>query len=296
MTTQSPVYIIGNTPLAYYLAGKLSLAEENVRLIAGYENTLFSSPITIREDSLIQKNTLKIPTETIMHTPAKMVIFAIHPSNLKSFLAYFSKSKAKECPIISFCHETPSLPLADALQSPIIQAYFDGWINQSSSKALSYLGCINGITLSMNEQHPYFETVQKILSKTYIKLNFITNNEQNFWNHFLPYTTCSLFSLYHNKNTREITQNPKLRQSLITLLDELISIVPQDISIDKEQIISGIYSTPSSYTWSINKDAQKQLCGELNFILSTLQYNNYQPHLLPNTSKIIKEKLQQYFG
>ena len=290
---QPPIYIIGDTPLAYALAAKLTLAEERVFLIAGKKNILFSSPILLREDNILQKNRVSIQTTHIMHQPAKMVIFDAYPNTQKSFLTYFSANKTSDCPILSFCHTSSPEIIDNLSQYQIIPAYFNGHINTVQENNLIIHNSRAEITISTNEKNPHFELIQKILSKTYFKINFNSNNIQNFWKHFVPYASCSLFSRKHGNNIKEITKIPEYRHSLNKIIDEILSIAPFDSQLDKEQIITYIYSTPGNYIFPITNDTQRTSCGELMYIANIInQHPKSSSALLPMSKEIIEQSLK----
>lgn len=269
--TDNPIYIIGNTATAYTLAARLILAGENVLVMPGRDAPRFSSPFLLREDNMLQKNRITLPTTLLMHQPAKMVIFDIKPDDFNAFMTYFSPAKAEGCPLVSFCHIHNTALMTQLLHRPPIPATFTGWISLQSNNTLTLLGRKNELTVGLNERSVHFETLRDTLAKTYFTVNFSDNEKQNFWSFFIPFATCSLFSLAYGKNIRDITKFPELRLSLNTILDEIIAAAPADISIDKEQILSGIYSTPGNYVYPIVEDIKKHRCGELLFIAETLE-------------------------
>lgn len=291
--TDNPVYIIGNTATAYTLAARLILSGENVLVMPGLDAQRFSSPFLLREDNMLQKNRLPLPTAQIMNLPAKMVIFDIKPDELKTFMTYFSPSKASDCPLLSLCHTRHTSLMTQILRRPPIQAVFNGWLSLHNN-TLTILGRKNELTVCANERVVHFERLRDTLAKTYFTINFSDNEKQNFWNFFIPFATCSLFSLIHSKSIRDITKFPQLRLSLNTILDEIITAAPADISIDKEQILSFIYSTPGNYVYPIVDDIKKHRCGELMFIAETLDCGNRNnANKMPEVQKIIRQNLKK---
>jgi len=289
-----PVYIIGNTPLAYALAAKLTLAQEKTYLLAGSENKLFSSPILLREDNLLQKQRINIETTSLMLQPAKLVIMDIKPDNIKSYLTYFSRSKTLDCPIISLCKIHDNNFINNITHKQTIPAYFNGQISLIAENTLISHNSRAEITISTNDRHPFFNKIQSIFAKTYFKISFNPNEQQNFWNHFIPYAACSLFSLQKGKHIKDITKIPDLRQFINNLIDELISITPTEIIIDKEQILTDIYSISGNYKFPIVDDIKKHQFGELAFISQTLSFqSNNNMSSLPLCKMIIYDNLKK---
>jgi len=291
---QLPIYIIGDTALAYTLAAKLTLAEEKVFLIAGKDNILFSSSVLLREDNLLQKKRVQIQTKTTMNENAKMVILAIHPDTQKSLMTYFSPGKASDCPIISFCHTSSPENFNLLSRTNPVPAYFDGYTSFISDNTLVVHNTRAEIMLSTNEQNPHFDTIHNVLSKTYFKINFSSNDIQNFWKHFVPYVACSLFSCKYGNNLKETTKNPELRQFLTLLIDEILSVAPFESQLKKEQIITGSYSAPKNYTYPLIDDIKKSRGGELMFIQNILlQQPASKTSPIPTITGIINKTIKQ---
>ena len=291
-TTASPIYIIGETPTAYLLAAKLSLAGENVCLLNKHANDKLL-PFTIK-DSASQKTTVPLRIQSIMHRPAKMVILCLATDNIKAGLSYFSGAKVVNCPIISFCRTSDASLINTALNRVIIQAYFDGWLQMTAANALTFSGTSRGIIISLDEDHPYFDLVQSTFAKTYLKLTFSPDDTKNFWNDFTFFAANALFSLEHGARLRDISKNSALRQSLNDIADELLSLVPKKIKIDNEQIFNDIYLTPTGYKMPFLESVHKGHCGELNFIFDTItRQPSYQASAQPFITKIIGRTLKQ---
>ncbi len=268
---QSPVYIIGDTPLAFALAVKLRAEEQNACILGTANPERFVMPFTLRNDVSLQKQSVTLPCLPFMHDEPKLVIIAARPQNLRADLTYFSYAKTTDCPVVSFCH-TPNLSyVSDILQRPILSAYFDGYVSLRGDNTVAVQGNTGTLTLTINENHIHYQTLQNLLAKTYFKLNFNPYGLQNFWEFFTPYAACSLFSIKHGSNIREVAKFPELRQTLNTIVEEIIAAAPQEVKLNREQIISGIYSTPKDYTYPALTEFKNKLGGELMFIADTLR-------------------------
>ena len=267
----TPIYIIGDTPLAFALAAKLRAEEQNACMIDPVNPERFATPFVIRNDVSLQKQRITVPCQPFMHDEPKLVIIDIKPEHLHAYLTYFSYAKTANCPVVSFCH-TPNLSyVSNILQRPILSAYFDGYVSLRGDNTVAILGNTGTLTLSINENHIHYQTLQNLLAKTYFKLNFNPNEQQNFWDFFATYASCSLFSIKHGSNIREVSKFPELRQTLNSIVEEIISAAPQDVSLNREQIISDIYSTPQEYTYPALTEFKNKRSGELLFIVDTLR-------------------------
>ena len=132
-TNSLPIYIIGDTPTAYLLAAKLTLAEENVYLINPQNTDKKEITFTFQDNMPSPKTNITIRTDSLMHENARMVIFSLSPEKTNAGLSYFSGTKAMNCPIISLCKTVDSLFIGNVLKKTIIPAYFNGWIKQTNN-------------------------------------------------------------------------------------------------------------------------------------------------------------------
>lgn len=296
-TTNLPIYIIGDSPLAYFLTAKLNLAGEHVILL-GERNPLKNNNSFVFKDNITsQKNTITVPKSSLMHQTPRIILLCMSTSKIKSGLVYVSPTKAKLCPVISFCQTSNTKLIADTLDHHIIPAYFNSWLMTSSSDQITFLGENQGITVSTSEKDFHFELIQNILSKTEISLTFNSNDEQNFWDYFIPYSAYHIFSLYNSAHPHEIAKKASLRQDFSTIINEITSLAPEQIKINKEQIINNIYLTPKNYEANKNKEQNNSFLAELSFISETL-FNTpqYNANKAPFITQIITQNNRRFLS
>ena len=296
-TNTPPIYIIGDSPLAYFLTAKLFLAEEHVILL-GERNPLKNSNSFLFKDNISsQKNTITVPKTPLMHQTPRIILLCMSTNKIKSGLVYISSEKAKQCPVISFCHTANTQLIYETVKHHIIPAYFDGWLLSPSSEQITFLGENQGIKVSTNEKDIHFDLIQNILSKTDIALTFDNNDEQNFWDYFIPYSACRLFSLCHASHLHEIAKKVSLRQDFSTIINEITALAPKTVKINKEQIINNIYLTPKNYEPTKNNEQDNSFWAELSFISETL-FNTprYNANTAPFITQIITKKNRQFLS
>ena len=297
ITEQSPIYIIGDTPLAYFLTAKLFLAGETSFLLGEHDTLKNVDTFTLKDITRAQKSSIRTLRTSVMHDSARMVILCMDPNKIKSGLIYVSAAKARQAPILSFCHTNNLQIFNEITKQAVIPAYFDGWLSLSAEDKLSYYGSSLGFRISCNNKHPHFNLLQNIFSKTEIETVFNEKNAQNFWDYFIPYAACSLFALKNGSQFREIAKKANYRQDLSIILDEIISAAPTDIKIAKEKIINNIYLTPQNYIYPAADEQQNNAVSEFSFICETLRKSeNFKPSQLPFTTEIIKAKSRLFLS
>jgi ketopantoate reductase len=292
-----PIYIIGDTPIAYFLTAKLTLGGECVILL-GERNPLKNANSFLYKDNISsQKNTITVPKTSLMHQTPRIILLCMDTNKIKSGLVYVSPEKAKQCPIVSFCHTANTKLISETLKHHIIPAYFNGWLTTSTPEQITFLGENQGIKVSINEKDVHFDLIQNILSKTEIFLTFDSNDEQNFWDYFIPYSAYNIFSLYNPSHPHEIAKKASLRQDFGTIINEITALAPETVKINKEQIMNNIYLTPKNYETTKNKEHDNSFWAELSFISETL-FNTpqYNANTTPFITQIITKKNRQFLS
>ncbi len=271
MTDESaPIYIVGNNPLAYFLAAKLTLANENVCLIAGRHNELFKKPVILKEDCLLQKNAVSISTGLSIRKNPKLVLLSVDDRELKSFLTYVSAVNVATCPVVSFCRQNDAALISDVIKAVPVNAYFDGFLSFREPN-LVLLGRTPSVTISLSETSPNFELVRNVFAKTALKINFNADDNLNFWNDFCVYAACSLFSAVRNKNISSITKDNVLRTEILGLLHEIISLAPANVQLNTEKLISSIYAVPTEYVFPMAEALKHKTSCDINFIATVIR-------------------------
>lgn len=284
MTTEdAPIYIIGNTPLAFYLAGKLS-AIEDVRLLAsGLPEGL--NNITIKDEVSLQKYLIPLRAENIMHDTARLVIICSSLQKIKSDLLYLSKAKTDTCPILVFGFIDNEKIINDLLPHPFIQAHFDGWFKNNKQNETTFFGATKGLTICEDEQTSQAQFLKFLFDQIDLKISFTPNKEQSFWNYFIPYAAETLFSLHNKISLKDISKKAIYRQEINDIFDELMLCAAQNFQTEKEQLINNLYQIPLSIHPILQLSKRAQL-EEINYINNVI---HKQPIYKPATAPVITD-------
>ena len=167
----APVYILGDTALACFLAVKLITAGHRVIVLAGpKENTsLSTNGITVKEDYQLQKLHSKIETALWLKETPELLIIASRSSRTKAMLTAVSQNKIKNCPVISFTRMKDKNFISDILGVPVISAYFEGWLSDKNQTVTAY-GRNPEIILCAETGSAAYQTMEKLLADTRIGL------------------------------------------------------------------------------------------------------------------------------
>lgn len=291
-----PVYILGDTPLAYFLGIKLHTGGLYTIIMAGEKNntSLSTNGITLKEDYQLQKLHCRLETDIRQKEEALMIIIASDSSRLKSDLLSLSKNKLKNTPIISFSHTKDKGLISDILGHPVTQAYYDGWLQYNNQQILVY-GQSPEIILCTENTSETYQTFENLMQKANLGLSNNTIEDLAFWNFFCLYAPCSLLTAKSEKNIFEITKNKALREQLLTCLKEIVLLPPKTLPpYDPDEILKKIFNIPSLYEFPLAAQIISGKTGTLDFISSVIQQATFEKQcLLPTINSLLKELYEQ---
>ncbi len=291
-----PVYILGDTALAYFLAVKLTAGGHRVVVMAGQtENTsLSTNGITVKEDYQLQKLHYKLETALWLKEEPKALIIAAQSSKIKAMLTSLSKNKIKTCPVISFTRVKDHTFISDILGISVISAYFDGWLNYRSQQITAY-GRNPEITLCTESSSEAYQVLSALLDGTRISLHNSSLPLQSFWNYFCLYAPCSLLTSATGKTIFDITKNKTLREELQTLLQEIVTLIPDSIpALQPEDLLKQIFNIPSNYVFPLAEQIRLHQTGDYDFISSVIREASIlSKSPLPATNKLLKKLCEQ---
>lgn len=138
---KQPIYLLGNTPLAQYLAVKFALKGENpVLLFSKQFGEDTQVEISLREEHSLKKQKLLISCEHFSSQKAKMLIITSESKNLKSELMLLSSTHFSNAPIVVFSALPDFRIIENLLKHNTIRGYFNGYLSQKDYMEISILG------------------------------------------------------------------------------------------------------------------------------------------------------------
>ena len=291
-----PIYILGNTPIACFLAAKFTSAGiRTIILATEKDNTsLSTNGITIKEDYQLQKLHCRLETALWQKEEPLMVLIATTPSLLKSSLLGLSKSKLKSTPIISFTPSKDDRLIADILGYPVTKAYFDGWLKLSNQQVFVY-GQTPKIILCSDTNSQTYQTFNEQAQKIAMEVQTCSLEMLAFWNFFSIYAPCSLITAASGKNIFEITKKKTLREQLLSCLEEISLLPPQTLpAYTPGGLLKQIFNIPSAYEFPLAEQIQNFQSGDLDFISSVIQQAAFdKKKQLPTLNLLLKSLYEQ---
>lgn len=294
-----PIYILGNTPLSYYLAAKFQAAGEMVELIlkskeyGSIENTNF----TIKEDTKLQKSHAKIKTSFWTRSPAKMLIICSSTEELNSDLICISKDKIKNCPILSFSLTESTAYIENIVGNRLTQCWLNGWITKKNNH-INVLGATPSINIYTPCDKGIKHQLDNLFAQTEIKLIYETNKDTSFWHFFTIYACCSLISASCNKSIPQILKNKPLYALLEKMIEESLSLQKSSSAqLNLTKIMDEIKTIPTGYIFPLQENINLSRNGDFDTISNILinqAKKTSQP--IPVLSDIIKQIYNIYLS
>lgn len=294
--TGNPVYILGNTPIACFLAAKFTTSGIRTIILAGEKDntSLSTNGITVKEDYQLQKLHCRLETAVWQKEDPQMVIIATTPTLLKSSLLSLTKSKLKNTPIISFTPAKDENLISDILGYPVTKAYYEGWL-KSGSQQITVYGQAPKIILCAETSSYNYQAFSELAQKANIELQNCSLDTLAFWNSFCIYAPCSLMTAASGKNIFEITKNKALREQLLSCLQEISLLPPKTIPpYNPDELLKQIFSIPSQYNFPLAEQIQNSQAGDLDFLSSIIQQAAFENKCqLPTINLLLKNLYEQ---
>ncbi len=269
--TDKPVYIIGSTPLACYLAAKFSDKGKNITLIAGKKDnySLSTNGFTLKEDQSLSKKKYKINTSFWLKEPAGLVILAASPAEINALSTTISPQKIIDAPVLCFTQINDKSYLETFFKQPLIPAFFEGFL-QRNDQTVTLLGRSPQIIIDENVSKKKQALLQEYMEGAGIPCIYESDSSLCFWRHFIPYALGSLAAAAYNQNLGQIIKNKQYREDLRICTEEAVSLSGcPDLSC--EEIVKKLHLTPNSYQYPLQKELTSSSGQELEAISAPLR-------------------------
>ena len=288
MQEPKPIYIIGSTPLTYYLAAKITDAQKEVIIIADKQTNLDlnANGFTLKEDYCLRKNKYKIKTSFWIKQTPELVIFTASNAEINSLTTTISPEKIIDVPVVCFTNIKDKDFIETYLRQPLIPAYFDGFLQKSDQTTTLYGRApqiIFDATTSKNKQ----EKLQNITKEIGLNCTFSNDSAFCFWNHIIPHAIGSLITATHNQTLNQILKNKKHREELNSYVKEAL-VIANVTNLSAENVIKKLHTYPTNYIFPLQKEIKTGSSHELEYLSFIFgQQTNSATPLIKNMLKKI---------
>lgn len=289
-TGTDPVFIIGSSPLALYLALKLQNAGDKavIATLATERRHLRSKELTLKEEHNLQKSSASLPLVSIINKKPKLIIVAADSYNLKSHLTLLPGKTYPGTPLICFSRIYDLKTIRPLFGDNFCKAYFKGALSFNDD-IVSLKGSAPKITLSRAFSEDTSDITAGIFQKLNIELEFSENDRRNFWYHFAPYAL-SYLAATPLLNISELLKNKDLKKELSQAAVELETLAAgENIDLRKDEIIKVLAEIPTSYNPKLPALSPCAAAAELDSLYTILSDKaRIQKKSLPTLNRFFK--------
>ncbi len=288
---QSPIYLLGETPLSIYLAFRLDTAGEKPLIItAPQPDKPEVVDITIKEAQSLKKHKFSYTCQSYTFTPGKLLLITSSISKLKSELMLLSPKNLSATPGVIFSSLEDVSIAETLLGKTLIRGYFDGWL-QNSNQTITLLG--NTPKISLVKNYTVLEDCLSVLStlqRIGLESQTAENDSQIFWEHFAVQFLGSVLSASAQQNIYSIVKSKDRQRGIEGLATELAQLAQnQRAALNPEQISQQLQNIPMQYTFPAQK-LDSEAISELNHYYRFLINQSSAAKLrLPKLNALMKE-------
>lgn len=265
-----PVYILGDNPLAWFLAIKIKESGEIVKIITDKNSGINDNNITLVENHSLQKTNHKIETTFWLRETPKILIITSDSKKLNASLTALSRNKLQNVPILLFTPIIDIKYIKEILNNDIYQAFFDGYLMEKPNQVNLY-GRSAKICLELKKDKKINKTILDIFEKSGLATDTTKKGEYLFWENFGIYAICSVISAVSNKTIFDIIKDKDLREEALPIISEFCEIAKSNkIDINYDETLKKIYSTPLGYSYPLQIALSKAKSGDIDLISSNL--------------------------
>lgn len=301
ITSDLPVYIIGDNPLAFYLAAQIQSAGNRVVLLLHHQNlekSLSTAGISIKEDRNLTQKLHRLESSFLMKEKARMVIITAYANQINTALSSISPQKIAGAPVICFTPLKEMDYLGGILGENLHPAYFNGYLYYDK-QTISVLGRGVSVTLCPpSGQEAVDAEITALLTQSRLDTVVAGNRLESFWEYFTPYALCSIFSAAENKKISELLKDKDLKDAFKPLAEEFCSLAEADnIILNEKVILKGVYNTPANYIYPLHQAVISGAKTEFNLLSSLINaaaYKTQKP--IPRTRAFLKKLYNQILG
>lgn len=262
-----PVYILGESPLALFLAAKLTQNGNKVILLNGkapatsFQNTEFS----LKEEYNLQKNNFCIPATSRISTEPQMIIIASSHCGLKSNLSLLPGKSFPNCPLICFNYVENQDIIRSMFGSKAVQAYFKGYLEQDGT-AITAVGPLPQITISAAKD----EKFGTVFQNSDLKIIEQDNNRLNFWENFAPFIIAYLSSA-PKQHINDLLSNKESKKQISSAINEICKLAAfEQAPLSENDLFRQLLETPRNFYFKKNRQQRTHEAAELDSYYSLL--------------------------
>lgn len=224
-----------------------------------------------------------------------LLLITVSPERRKSNLTLLSPSALADTLIVSFCFPDQDAVLPEIVHKPVINAFFEGWINRSKNH-ISIYGHSPRVTFSLPDTSNEAAFLREIFEPAGITTVFSEQENNNLWNFAGPFLAHGLLTVCFGRSIFELAKNEEGRRQIDVLLEEISRLAEADnVCLPAAGLLARLYEIPSAYVSPLQKSVQTHnplFFERLNSFLLSKNARNDKKY--PHIHRFMREVYNKY--
>lgn len=206
-----------------------------------------------------------------------LLLITVSPEHQKSDLTLLSPAPLADTTVVNFCFPGHSAVLPEIVHKPVINAFFEGWVNRSKNH-ISVFGHAPRVTFSLPDTSAEAVLLREVFEAAGIKTVFSAQEKSNLWNFAGPFLAHNLLTACHGRSIFELAKTEDGRRQIDLLLEEISRMAEADNAcLTPAELLARLYEIPSAYVPPLQKSVQTKnplFFEKLNSFLSSRYARN----------------------
>lgn len=287
ITPESPIYILGENALSFYLAEKFISAGEKVIILSpDIKKEKSIVDISIKENQSLKKHKFSYIAEHYTYVPGKLLIIT---TDVKADLTLLSPKTLAKTPFLIFSYQSDLTHIEKLFNKHLVRGYLNGWLKLQDQQVKAF----SDIKIILNKNYDYIDDCLQalgILQRTNLTIISEENGDLAFWTYFIPYAINSTLSAYHQQNIFQILKSKDNHKKLDVLAHEFSSLADANgVNIDTNDIIKHVFNTPIEYKYPTQENNPSSVLALNQLHRSIINLSAKSKNSLSQYNKMMKE-------
>ena len=241
------ILIIGDSPLAFFLAHTLQINDISVSFLIRPQNSMkpkLDKHLMFKNTSFQTTRFLISYTDDLL-TKADFCIIASSLEKYKQDFLLLQNLFSNNIPILNFAHIYNHRLFANYKEKNIIPAYFTGWLNYEK-EMLEMVNNKSIINLCCSPKD--FENYKTLFKNPLIEIKNISPQKFHLWKHLAPFIISNLLLAAHPKDLSKTLSQKDNRDLVSSAIKEVCALAEKENETLKESDLSAyLYTIPTQY-------------------------------------------------
>lgn len=183
----------------------------------------------------------------------QFLLLASAPEYRRADLTLLAPAVLADTTVIGFCPPEDGAVLAEVVKKPVINGYFDAWLDRSKNHVY-ICGHSQKLTFSLNDTSPEAAVLSELFEPSGIKPVFAEDDKTNLWNFVAPRLAYALLNAVYDQNIFQLAKTESGRKTIDSLLTEISRLAAADNAfLPETSLLAKLYEIPSGWVSPLQK-------------------------------------------